>query len=269
MTGQDGDAMSVGAVPGDEMWIGGMLVPGRQLRAASGKPTAWISNGIVGSAGLRWTLLGDEAAESGLQPFLLDGLYGDTARPWDSGEAGSDPDDTTGIDDRGAAQVLDGWWWGPSEEELAVDEDLREMFAPFGERFPGLAPAIEEEIDPELMRRAVFQYTRYARIGVVPATRPADILPCLGWQGACNSRTASELAVVLRSWEDRFGARLFEVGFADIRLLVSRPPQTLQAAQLIAAEHAAFSDEAHIGLRGVGEIARALVNNPFWDFWWD
>jgi hypothetical protein len=147
--------------------------------------------------------------------------------------------------------------------------ELREMFAPLGGQFPGLAPAVEEELDPELMRRSVVQYTRDARIGLVPAARPADILPRLGWAGACNHRTASELAVVLRSWEDRFGARLLEVGFDDIRLLVSRPPQTLHAAQPVAAEHFAFSDEAHKGPRHVGEIARALVNNPFWDFWWD
>jgi Domain of unknown function (DUF4253) len=48
-----------------------------------------------------------------------------------------------------------------------------------------------------------------------------------------------------------------------------RPPQTLEAAQPIAAEHFAFSDDAHKGPRGVGWIARAIVNNPFWDFWWD
>jgi hypothetical protein len=30
------------------------------------------------------------------------------------------------------------------------------------------------------------------------------------------------LTAVLRSWEDRFGARLLEVGFADIKLLVER-----------------------------------------------
>ena len=49
----------------------------------------------------------------------------------------------------------------------------------------------------------------------------------------------------------------------------NRPPQTLEAAQPIAAEHFAFADEAHGGLRSVPRIARALVNNPFWDFWWD
>jgi Domain of unknown function (DUF4253) len=103
----------------------------------------------------------------------------------------------------------------------------------------------------------------------VPAGRPADILPGIGWAGASNHCAASELAVVLRAWEDRFGARLLEVGYADIRLLVSRPPQTLEAAQPIAAEHFAFADEAHKGPRWIGEIARVIVDNPFWDFWWD
>jgi hypothetical protein len=104
--------------------------------------------------------------------------------------------------------------------------------------------------------------------GLVPAAVwSQDEVP--GAAGACNNRTASELTVVLRSWEDRFGARLQEVGFDDIRLLVHRLPQTLEAAHPIAAEHVAFSVEAHKGLRGIGEIARALVNNPFWDFWWD
>jgi hypothetical protein len=50
---------------------------------------------------------------------------------------------------------------------------------------------------------------------------------------------------------------------------VSRPPQTLPAAQQLAAEHFAFADEVHRGAGGIPGIARALVNNPFWDFWWD
>jgi hypothetical protein len=261
--------VSLGAVPEDDaVYFGLLRVPGRQLRAASGTPVTWASDKAFSGAGLIWCELAGTSAESGLQPFLLSGMDGGTARPWDTGEAVSEPEDTTAIDGIDAGQVLEGWWWA-DEYELAEDEELREMFAPFGARFPGLAPAVEEELDPELMRRAVFQHMRDARIGLVPAARPADILPRLGWAGAINHRTASELAVVLRSWEDRFGARLVEVGFADIRLLVSRPPQTLQAAQSIAAEHFAFCDEAHKGLRSIPDIARAVVNNPFWDFWWD
>jgi uncharacterized protein DUF4253 len=263
--------MSLAAVPDDgEMYIAGfgMWCPGRQLRAASGVPVVWVSGQAIGGGLVRGDLAG-ESAGPGLQPFLLSGMDGGTARPWDTGEQVSEPEDARAIDGMDAAQVLDGWWWAPGEEDLAEDEGLREMFAPFGGRFPGLAPAVGEELDPGLMRRAVVRYTRDARIGLVPAARPAGILPRLGWAGAASHRTAPELAVVLRSWEDRFGARLLEAGFAGIRLLVSRPPRTLRAAQPIAAGHFAFSDEARKGPRHAGEIARALVNNPFRDFWRD
>ena len=265
--------MSLAAVPDDdELSIDGMWLAGQQLRAASGVAVAWVSDTALGS-GLVWADLAEESAESGLQPFLLYGQVGGPVRPQETGERFdeqvSEPEDTAAIDRMDVAEVLEGWWWGPGADELAADEELRAMFAPFGARFPGLAPAVEEGLDPELMRRALMQYTRRGRIGLAPAARPADVLPRIGWAGARNHRTASELAVVLRSWEDRFGARLLEVGHDDIRLLVSRPPQTLEAAQQIAAEHFAFADEAHQGLRGVGWIARAIVNNPFWDFWWD
>jgi hypothetical protein len=262
--------MSLGAVPDrDEMRLCGIWTPGRQLRAGSGVPVAWITDWTF--PGHYWADLAEKYAKSGLQPFLLSGRNGGPGQPRDIGEMVSDPEDTAAIDRMDAAQELKVRWDGlaPGENEFAEDDELRAMFAPFGARFPGLAPAVEEELDPELMRRALFQYTRDARIGLVPAARPADILPRIGWAGASNHRTASELAVVLRSWEDRFSARLLEVGFEAIRLLVSRPPQTLAAAQPIAAEHVAFADEAHQGLRWVDGIARAVVNNPFWDFWWD
>jgi Domain of unknown function (DUF4253) len=263
--------MGLSAVSDDgEMRINGMWRAGRQLRAASGLPVAWVSDSALGS-GLTWADLAEKSAGSGLQPFLLYGVGFDAAGSLTEqfGEQVSEPEDTTVIDGMDVAEVLEGWWWAPDKDEFAEDKELREMFAPFGGRFPGLAPAVEEELDPELMRRALVQYTRHAQIGLVPAGRPADILPRIGWAGATNHRTASELAVVLRSWEDRFGARLLEVGYEDIRLLVGRPPLTLEAAQPIAAEHFAFADEAHKGSRWIGEIARVIVNNPFWDFWWD
>jgi hypothetical protein len=54
--------------------------------------------------------------------------------------------------------------------------------------------------------------------------------------------------------EDRFGARLIDVGYADIRLLVERPPRTLAAAQRIAAEHVVFADECIDGFRQIPNI---------------
>jgi Domain of unknown function (DUF4253) len=268
-------AMSAGVLPEDGENLAftiGLYGPGRR-HPSQGRPVAWITDWTQTSAGTTWAELSEKASETGLRPFLLADMAGEPGRPW--GMPGSDRDevigdsfDATAIDRLDAAAILAGYW-SEDEETFAEDEEFRAMLAPFGPNFPGLAAAIAAELDPELMRRALYQYTRDARIGLVPARRPADVLARLGWQGAVNSRETAEITAVLRSWEDRFGARLLEVGFADIRLLVSRPPRTLEAALPIAAEQVAFGDEAHGGLRSVDEIAHAIVGNPFWDFWWD
>jgi hypothetical protein len=145
------------------------------------------------------------------------------------------------------------------------------MFEPYVGGFPGLAPAIDEDIDPRRLKVALGQYLPPARIGLVPAARPADVITRLGWLGVTNwGWKPARASAVLRSWEDRFGARLLEVGFDDLRLVVTRPPRTLDEALPIAAEHITFcNDCARMGLRHVRGVARTLVGNPFWDFWWD
>jgi hypothetical protein len=81
--------------------------------------------------------------------------------------------------------------------------------------------------------------------------------------------TLLPLTAVLRSWEDRFGACLIDVGSAEIRLLVERSPRTLAAAQRIAAEHYVLADRSGEGLQAVSRIALSLVNAPIWALWWD
>lgn len=77
------------------------------------------------------------------------------------------------------------------------------------------------------------------------------------------------LTVVLRSWEDRFGARVIDVGFADLRLLVERPPRTLEAAQRVAAEQVVLAEECLEGFPDVPSLAKCLLDSPVWSFWWD
>jgi len=77
------------------------------------------------------------------------------------------------------------------------------------------------------------------------------------------------LTAVLRSWEDRFGARVIDVGFADLRLLVERPPRTLEAAERVAAEHIVLANECTEGHGDVRSLARCLLDGPVWTFWWD
>lgn len=85
------------------------------------------------------------------------------------------------------------------------------------------------------------------------------------------SANAVWIGSVLRSFEDRFGATLLKLGLGDeLRLLVDRPPRTLEHATQIAVEHSVFCNEcAGQGLREIPAIAAALVSAPIWTFWWD
>ena len=97
-----------------------------------------------------------------------------------------------------------------------------------------------------------------AAAGLVAAGRADSIVDAL------------PIAAVLRSWEERFGAKLLTIGFAKIQLLAHRPPRTQQAAQLLAAEQFAFCDEcADKGLHDVSSITDHLLRSPIWTFWWD
>jgi hypothetical protein len=83
---------------------------------------------------------------------------------------------------------------------------------------------------------------------------------------------------VLRSWEDRFGARLLQIGpGAELQLLVSRPLRSgremlLAAAELWAFGHTAWGGYSHADqseATTVEDIARTVVRQPVWGFWWD
>lgn len=239
--------------------LGRVTLPwGRLIRArdGEGEPVAWATDDPVPYPGGVWTALSGLHPQTGLVPILLDGLEGDTKRPWDDGEFG-DPLDLTGLDDLNPAPLLASLWAhdvGPMRDGDARDP-VAQLRVPFSRRSPGLAPPAltpitaagrREALDVVLPRMRLTLLPRpAARIGLVAADRPADVLSAIGWEGVANRgyEFLLPLTVVLRSWEDRFGARLIDVGFAQIRLLVERPPRTLTAARRIAAEHYVLCDE--------------------------
>jgi hypothetical protein len=60
---------------------------------------------------------------------------------------------------------------------------------------------------------------RAGRIGLAPASWPADVLPIIGRSGAeSHFPNSVRIAAVLRSWQDLFGARLLELGFTDVAM---------------------------------------------------
>lgn len=252
-------------------------------RAHPGVPLLWATDDPVPAVGRVWQELHEMAPETRLQPIALaflgdtvlamndrDGLRG---RPWDSGELG-DPYPVSAADEVDVVALLTECWEG----SLEPDDNDPEQFAkvrPFSWEFPGLAAASDEPLSGAEVAAAL-RMIRPARLGLVPASRPSDVLSQVGFTGLTNGfGTPAEFTAVLRTWEERFGAVVFEVGFADVRVLVTRPPRTRRAAELVAAEICTMCNEfwpierPGTALTTVREIADYVRDAPFWGFWWD
>lgn len=83
---------------------------------------------------------------------------------------------------------------------------------------------------------------------------------------------------MLRSWEDRFGAYLVSLGFADLDLVVTRPPTDDATLALLADEHLAFCPDNYAPQTADrwdqppytrDEYAEMLRGSTQWHFWWD
>jgi Domain of unknown function (DUF4253) len=266
--------MAINSLPPDgELRIGSViLADGRRILSDYGsyEPMAWVTTQPVPDAGMVWSDLSDVHDQTGLVPFLLAGLPGAPERPWDTRDF-AEPADVAWLGHMDAAELLEERWDDqmPSEYEDQDDDELTAMRAPFSRQFPGLAPAEVQHLSQE-QRQQVLSALPPARIGLVVARRPADVLPLVGLPMTDQFDNALPVAAVLRSWEDRFGAKLLQVGFADIWLLAERPPHIVEDAQLLAAEIFAFCDEyGGNGLHDIPRITAALMSSPIWTFWWD
>jgi hypothetical protein len=288
-------------VVGVPLLAGKLIRP--QLEQAPGAPVMWATGTSLPQPGGIWFDLLARSTESGLIPVILDSLSGEPNRPWDSGELAPRPAPTP--DDLDDAIVFRQRWnmgvpigmlppedrlpplvipGRPPRPEPEYEEDpeereyFLEMVSPWGISFPGLALAERDRGNLEAYRQSVIG-TSPGRIALVSTTRSADVLYQIGWTGAVNhflqETGATRLSVMLRSWEDRFGARLLRLSFDAIQLIVERPPSSEASALAIAAEHLAFGgsdvfqsypDPMDDSIRS---LADALIDRPTWQFWFD
>jgi len=273
------DVMVLADMPADgPVQLGSVQLPmGKRLFGWDDEgPRLWATSEPVPDAGRVWQALAHMHQDTGLAPILLGFLdEGHHGRPWDEGEL-NDRCDLASVDQLDASAVLAQSWADSLPEEWDEDDlELADMIAPYGQHFPGLAPRQDQAVTEAELARSL-DWLPQARIGLVPAARPADVLALVGYNGTVNRYgTPDQLSATLRSWEDRFGAVLVEVGFDHIRMLSRRPPRTLAHAQAVAAELWAMCDEfwpadkPGTAVRDVGEIADRILDIPIWSLWLD
>ncbi|CCH90909.1 conserved protein of unknown function [Modestobacter italicus] len=221
---------------------------------------AWLTSGPVVGARAGWRDLARAFDVTGLWPLVSAGWW---ERPFRTGElAGPAP-----VPD--ASDVLRAGWAGT--RLVRPDGTLLPQRA-----WPGLAAASGAATDQVELDDPP-GHDGAGDLLLVPATRPADAVAQLGWFGACNwSLTGADVAAVLRSWEDRFGAYLVRIGFAELDLVVTRPPVTVQQCLGVADEHYAFCPDnfapqtlAEPVLYSRDEYAALIRGARVWHFWWD
>jgi hypothetical protein len=223
-----------------------------------------------------WAELRSEHQRSRLWPVLLHSHENARADCWEEGAAGFRRSRRSADNrDRDGAKVLEKHWilsgfpghLGPEDEA-----DLIAELAPFGPQWPGPAPGSTPLISPDHVADDFAEGLVSGvntRLGLFMVERGADVPAVVGWN-AGDDIGPDDVSAVLRSWEDRFGARLVLIGFNTMVLSIAAPPTTLAAAQHIAAEHFAFCPENIETEEGaLTRYAKGLIGAHAWSFWWE
>ncbi|QRV29316.1 DUF4253 domain-containing protein [Streptomyces californicus] len=263
------------------------------------EPLLWYADGAADQGD--WAGLRAAGRRVGLLPVLVTGGQRDQwPEAWDLS-----PDSASYPGDHDPEEVLAGYWTDYADDELG---DAAPADGASGEpgdgasgepetgsgtetgsgsgsagAWPGLAPvpARETAEDPDTAAAGIVAvvagdadlWLGGTRMALVPARRSADIPAAIGWTGAVNHENdVARLCAVLRSWEDRYDARVVVLGFDTMIVSVGRPPATMEEARALAAEHYAFCPDnidqsPPYDLDAYAE--KAVLDQDAWSFWWD
>jgi hypothetical protein len=147
------------------------------------------------------------------------------------------------------------------------------------ERWPGLAAGIVPDagsFDPDgvaawAVGRLFAEQPHLladCQLALVRARRSADVPAVIGWQAEAPLPL---LCALLRSWEDRFGARVFAAFGGTLYVSVARPPRDEAHANHLAVEHLLSTADNIVSdpPTPFPDYAAELVGRHEWSFWWD
>lgn len=237
-------------------------------------PIGWYSPTDWGITNDAWWGLAKAFVRTGLWPVVGGGERCGSMGPYDSREA---PSRDHGNE---AANALQRCWDGMR----LVDRETGEPVPERRPLFPGVpagnpTEGFIEKVPGDRGGRGGHWGAGYAGVELglllVPATRPADVPRLLGWSGACNYFIdGHDISAVLGSWEERYGAVLYQLGGSTMTLRVARPPASLAEAKVVMEEHYLlctdnFYPQDERPPISPDDYAKRLIGAQSWDFWWD
>lgn len=158
-------------------------------------------------------------------------------------------------------------YWEPEERVSAL--------APSGAAWPGLAPGAELLGDPLAIAdwHAAMMldegWLGRPRLALFEGASSCEALAAARWAPAEMDNFLAHIQV-LRTWEERFGARVVALKRDTLYLSVAAPPVTDEHAIHVTCEHLAFCPDAVWQCSdSFLDHAEGVVGSPSWGFWWD
>ena len=254
-----------------------------------GDVEVWFSDELPDDLVELWSRLLESADVTGLYPFIC--WRDDPHQPEDLSEV-----DAIRLDAVLAADFAEyrrrrlPYWSNPAAADVLPDgvpDDVREYIEPWPhdpgppfESWPGLAAggpdtdagagvsaaqAAQRAVE-ELLGDEPFVHT--CQLALVPARRSADVPAIVGWAAEAPLPL---LTALLRSWEERFGARVVSGFGGALTVSVARPPLDVPHAEQLALEHVLSTADNIVDdpPTPFPEYANGLVGRHQWRFWWD
>ena len=252
-----------------------------------GDVEVWFSDELPDDLVELWPRLLESADVTGLYPFIC--WRDDPYQPTDLSEV-----DAVRLDAVLAADFAEyrrrrlPYWSNPAAADVlpdSVPDDVREYIEPWPhdpgppfESWPGLAAggsdtsagvsaaqAAQRAVE-ELLGDEPFVHT--CQLALVPARRSADVPAIVGWAAEAPLPL---LCALLRSWEERFGARVVSGFGGALTVSVARPPLDVPHAEQLALEHVLSTADNIVDdpPTPFPEYASGMVGRHQWRFWWD
>ena len=230
--------------------VAGIALPAGKVLVNSDTRLAWITDDKVPGTAAIWQKLWAAAPSTGLYPVMV---RDDDQQPgWEPQQFF--PNQPGEIDKLKLEDVL--------------TNSAQNNFTP-PRTFGALAPASSGPEDVAATE-ALIAGLPDAKIALVQSTRGADALSFMGWTGNATYDVAEAVVVAVRSWEERFGARVVEVGPNSLTLAITKPPAASAEAAALSQELVLIDPDLEVpgGVVPTVALNDGLLGQHLWTFWW-